>query len=107
MIGKQLEKTLIKDILTALDIKVQDKNESGFMAIVPPYRVDVTREADVIEEILRIYGFNNIELSESLGTDFLSSFPAKDRDALQMKISQVLAANGFNEIITNSHICVL
>ncbi|MEA5460220.1 phenylalanine--tRNA ligase subunit beta [Arcicella sp. LKC2W] len=102
LIGKKLEKTLIKDILTALDIQIQDENEDGFTAIVPPFRVDVTREADVIEEILRIYGFNNIELSENLGTDYLSSFPAKDRDNLQLKLSQILAANGFNEIITNS-----
>ena len=102
LIGKKLEKYLIKDILTALDIQIQAENEDGFTAIVPPYRVDVTREVDVIEEILRIYGFNNIELSENLGTDFLSSFPAKDRDNLQLKLSQILAANGFNEIITNS-----
>ena len=102
LIGKKLEKPLIKDILTALDIQIQAENEDGFTAIVPPYRVDVTREADVIEEILRIYGFNNIELSETLGTDFLSSFPAKDRENLQLKLSQILAANGFNEIITNS-----
>ncbi len=102
LIGKKLEKTRIEEILTDLDIKIQDETEKRFTAIVPPYRVDVTREADVIEEILRIYGFNNIELSQNLGTDFLSSFPAKDRENLQLKISQVLAANGFNEIITNS-----
>ena len=112
LIGKKLDGGLIEGILKRLDIKVfpddaiNSENEHiypVFMTVfVPPYRIDVTREADVIEEILRIYGFNNIELSESLGTDFLSSFPAKDRDTLQMKISQVLAANGFNEIITNS-----
>ena len=102
LIGKKLEKLLIKDILLALDIQIQAENEDGFTAIVPPYRVDVTREADIIEEILRIYGFNNIELSETLGTDFLSSFPAKDRENLQLKLSQILAANGLNEIITNS-----
>ena len=102
LIGKRLEKLLIKNILRALDIQIQAENEDGFMAIVPPYRVDVTREADIIEEILRIYGFNNIELSETLGTNFLSSFPAKDRENLQLKLSQILAANGLNEIITNS-----
>ena len=102
LIGKNLGKSLIKDILTALDIKIHGETEAEFMAIVPPYRVDVTREADIIEEVLRIYGLNNIELSEHLGTNFLSSFPAQDRENLQMKISQVLTANGFNEIITNS-----
>ncbi len=119
LIGKKLERELILDILDRLEISpltprggILDGNNSdsevpplgaeGATFSVPAYRVDVTREADVIEEILRIYGFNNIELSETLGTDFLSSFPAKDRENLQLKLSQVLAANGFNEIITNS-----
>ena len=102
LIGKKLDESLIHDILDKLEIGIFNNIEGGFEALVPAYRVDVTREADVIEEILRIYGFNNIELSETLGTDFLSSFPAKDRENLQLKLSQVLAANGFNEIITNS-----
>ncbi len=102
LIGKTLDKALVKSILESLDITVQNEDENGFTAIVPPYRVDVTREADVIEEVLRIYGFENVELSENLGTEFLSGFPQKDREQLQLRISQVLAANGFNEIITNS-----
>ncbi|WP_026997784.1 phenylalanine--tRNA ligase subunit beta [Flectobacillus major] len=102
LIGKKLDKALIKSILVALDIQITAETEEGFTAIVPPYRVDVTREADVIEEILRIYGFNNIELSEHLGTDYLSDFPAKDREKLQAKVATLLASNGFSEIITNS-----
>jgi phenylalanyl-tRNA synthetase beta chain len=119
LIGKKLEKSLIHDILKRLDIspltpeggiwdgdnfdsEVPPSGAEGATFLVPAYRVDVTREADVIEEILRIYGFNNVELSETLGTDFLSSFPAKDRENLQLKLTQILAANGFNEIITNS-----
>ena len=102
LIGKELDKSLIHDILNKLEIGIFNNVEGGFEAFVPSYRVDVTREADIIEEILRIYGFNNIELSETLGTNFLSSFPAKERENLQLKLSQVLAANGFNEIITNS-----
>jgi phenylalanyl-tRNA synthetase beta chain len=102
LIGKKLDKSLIHDILDKLEIGIFNNIEDGFEALVPAYRVDVTREADVIEEVLRIYGFNNIELSETLGTDFLSSFPAKDRENLQLKLSQILASNGFNEIITNS-----
>lgn len=102
LIGKKLDKSLIHNILNKLEIGIFNNVEGGFEAFVPAYRVDVTREADVIEEILRIYGFNNIELSETLGTNFLSSFPAKERENLQLKLSQVLAANGFNEIITNS-----
>jgi phenylalanyl-tRNA synthetase beta chain len=102
LIGKKLDRKLIQDILDLLDIYVFEDSDEGLEVLVPAYRVDVTREADVIEEILRIYGFNNIELSETLGTDFLSSFPAKDRENLQLKLSHILAANGFNEIITNS-----
>jgi phenylalanyl-tRNA synthetase beta chain len=102
LIGKKIDKSLIHDILDKLEIGIFNNTEDGFVALVPAYRVDVTREADVIEEILRIYGFNNVELSATLGTDFLSSFPAKDRENLQLKLTQILAANGFNEIITNS-----
>ncbi len=102
LIGKTLEKDLIKNILVSLDIQIADETELGFTAIVPPYRVDVTREADVIEEILRIYGFNNIELSAHLGAEYLSDFPEKDIEKLQAKVANLLAGNGFSEIITNS-----
>lgn len=102
LLGKPLDKSLIKTILTGLDIKIQDEDEIGFTAIVPPYRVDVQREADVIEEILRIYGFGQIELSAGLSSDFLSDFPVNDPEKLKMRLSELLAANGYNEIITNS-----
>jgi phenylalanyl-tRNA synthetase beta chain len=102
LIGKSLDKTLIKTILTGLDIQVKAETEHGFTAIVPPYRVDVEREADVIEEILRIYGFEQVELSASLSSDFLSEFPVNDPEKLRMRVSQLLAANGFNEMINNS-----
>lgn len=102
LLGKPLDKSLIKGILNGLDIKIEGEDESGFTAIVPPYRVDVQREADVIEEILRIYGFGQIELSEGLSSDFLSDFPVNDPEKLKMRLSELLAANGYNEIITNS-----
>ena len=102
LIGKQLGRDQINEILKSLDITLFDENESGFVATVPPYRVDVTRESDVIEEILRIYGYDNVELEESLSADFLSDFPEKDKDDLQLKISELLVSNGFYEIITNS-----
>jgi phenylalanyl-tRNA synthetase beta chain len=102
LLGKPLEKSLIKTILAGLDIKIQDEDENAFTAIVPPYRVDVQREADVIEEILRIYGFGQIELSEGLSSDYLSDFPVNDPEKLKMRLSELLAANGYNEIITNS-----
>ena len=102
LIGKKLPHEKIFRILKNLDIKVEQQDNEGFRVVVPPYRVDVTREADVIEEILRIYGYDNIELSEGLSTDYLSEFPVIDNDDVQFKIVQLLAANGFNEIITNS-----
>ncbi|GAB3503453.1 phenylalanine--tRNA ligase subunit beta [Emticicia fontis] len=102
LIGKNLEDELIHTILESLDIKVLSDDAYEMTVSVPPYRVDVTREADVIEEILRIYGFDNIELSENLQADFLSSFPDKDADKLQMRLIELLAANGFNEIQTLS-----
>lgn len=102
LIGKTLDRSLIKTILNNLDIQVWDETESGFMAIVPPYRVDVLREADVIEEILRIYGFDNVELSPAMRSDFLSDFPTNDPDKLRLRCAELLAANGFYEIINNS-----
>lgn len=102
LIGKVLDRELIKRILTSLDIQIQNETPEGFLASVAPYRVDVTREADVIEEILRIYGFDNIELSENLATDFLSGFPIVDPDRQKLRIANLLAANGFNETMANS-----
>jgi phenylalanyl-tRNA synthetase beta chain len=64
--------------------------------------VDVSQEADVVEEILRIYGFNNIELSEIVGADYLAEFPAKDPGKFKKSISEMLAGAGFQEILTNS-----
>lgn len=102
LIGKELERSLIISILEKLDIRVEEKSDEGFTAVVSPYRVDVQREADVIEEVLRIYGFDNVELSSDLGSDFLSDFPLNDPDKLRLRCAETLAANGFFEIINNS-----
>jgi phenylalanyl-tRNA synthetase beta chain len=102
LIGKSLGAEKIEQILTGLDIKLEEKTDAGFVAIVPPYRVDVQREADVIEEILRIYGFGQVELSESLSSDYLSDFPVNDPEKLKMRVAELLAANGFYEMINNS-----
>lgn len=102
LIGKSLDQAEIEDILTRLDIQITEKTEAGFLAIVPPYRVDVQREADVIEEILRIHGFGQVELSEALSSNFLSDFPINDPEKLKMRAAELLAANGFNEMINNS-----
>ena len=102
LIGKKLDRGLIRGILNRLDIQVKNEHEAGFLALVPPYRVDVQREADIVEEILRIYGFDNVELSASISSDFLSDFPVNDPDKMRLKVTELLAASGFNEIINNS-----
>ena len=102
LIGQELPKEQIEAILNSLEISVAGKTEIGFKAIVKPYRTDVTREADIIEEILRIYGFDNIPLSEDYHADYLAEHPEKDLNKLQYRVSEMLAAKGFHEIITNS-----
>ncbi|MVM31919.1 phenylalanine--tRNA ligase subunit beta [Spirosoma sp. HMF4905] len=102
LIGIQIDRTEIHRILEALDILAEEVNDIGFVAIVPPYRVDVTREADVIEEILRIYGLDNVPLSVNLAADSLSEFPKTDPDQWQSRVGQLMAANGFYEILTLS-----
>ncbi|NVK86265.1 MAG: phenylalanine--tRNA ligase subunit beta, partial [Cytophagia bacterium] len=102
LIGKELSNKEIEDILLGLEIKLENKTSEGFTAIVPPYRVDVQREADIVEEVLRVYGYNNVELQPTLSSSFLSEFPKKDNDSLQLEVSRILSGTGFNEIVTNS-----
>ncbi|KEO74407.1 phenylalanine--tRNA ligase subunit beta [Anditalea andensis] len=102
LIGKEVDNEEIKSILEHLEIKVVDETEHGFKAIVKPYRVDVNREADIIEEILRIYGFDRVELTEHYKADYLAEHPAKDGNKLQYRLSELMAGFGFHEMITNS-----
>jgi phenylalanyl-tRNA synthetase beta chain len=102
LIGKKISRTEIFAILEKLDIKVISKSDTAYEVSVPPYRVDVLQEADVIEEILRIYGFNNIELSNTARTDFLAEFPVKGVDKFKKTIGEMLVGAGFYEIWTNS-----
>ncbi len=102
LIGKKIPHEEMLSILESLEIKISNKTESGFTASVPPYRVDVVQEADVVEEILRIYGFNNVELSDKASTDYIASFPEKDMTKFKKSLGAMLAANGFYEILTNS-----
>lgn len=102
LIGKAIGNDKINEILESLDIRLTDKTDVGFTAIVPPYRVDVQREADIVEEVLRIYGYNNIELKDTLSSTFLSEFPQRDSDAIELEVSRILSGAGFNEIVTNS-----
>jgi len=102
LIGKKIAQEEVKSILESLDIKVENETKEGFTAIVKPYRVDVTREADIIEEVLRIHGFHQVELSENLKTDYLAEHPAKDLNKLQYRMTEMLAGQGYFELITNS-----
>jgi phenylalanyl-tRNA synthetase beta chain len=102
LIGKTIPRDQIFSILSKLDIEVTEKQTDRYKVSVPPYRVDVVHEADVIEEILRIYGFNNIELKETASSDYLADFPVKDIDKFKRTIGEMFVANGFYEIWTNS-----
>ena len=98
--GKEIDKELVIKILKSLEIEVEDKGDVLDLK-VPPYRVDVQREADVTEEILRIYGFNNIEISDTVHSS-LSYQPKPDEEALRNRISDMLTGTGFNEAMSNS-----
>ena len=101
LIGKKIGQDTIKKILNALEIKIVKEDTEGLSLQIPPYRVDVRREADVIEDILRIYGFNNIEVPAKVNST-LSYSEKPDDFQLKNKIADLLAANGFNEIMNNS-----
>lgn len=102
LIGKVIAREKVFEILEALDITITDKQDDRYTVSVPPYRVDVLQEADIAEEILRIYGLNNIELNDFAGSDFIAEFPVKDINKFKNTLSQMLVANGFYEIWTNS-----
>lgn len=102
LIGKVIPRERVFEILESLDIKITEKKDDNFTVSIPPYRVDVIQEADISEEILRIYGLNNIELSEFAGSDFIAEFPVKDINKFKNTLSHMLVGNGFYEIMTNS-----
>ncbi len=102
LIGKEIPTETVKNILRSLEIEIEQENSEGLILRIPTYRVDVTRDVDVIEDILRIYGYNNVEFSQSLKGN-LSFQTATDRKyKLQTLISEQLTAAGFSEILNNS-----
>jgi len=101
LIGEEIPKETIKSILTSLDIKVNNVTETGLGLTVPAYRNDVQREADIIEEILRVYGYNNIATTEKLNASISYSSRFEDYK-LQNIIGNQLASQGFFEIMANS-----
>ena len=101
LIGQEIPKETIKSILTSLDIKVNNVTEAGLGLTVPAYRNDVQREVDVIEEILRVYGYNNIKTTDKLNASISNSSRFEDYK-LQNIIGNQLASQGFYEILNNS-----
>ena len=102
VIGKEITEQTIESILTSLEIEILKKKEGAWELSIPTYRVDVTRDVDVIEDILRIYGYNNVEIGEDLKSN-LSYETQTDRNyKLQNIISEQLTGFGFNEILNNS-----
>ena len=101
LIGEEIPKEIIKEILTSLDIKINNVTEAGLGMTIPAYRNDVTREADVIEEILRVYGYNNIKFTEKLNASISANQLIEDYQ-IQNKIGNQLTALGFYEMMGNS-----
>ncbi len=101
LIGKDLGKETIKEILASLEINIENETETGLSLLVPPYRVDVKREADVIEEILRIYGYNNVEIPTQVNAS-LQTAEKPDPNHIKNLVAEMLTAQGFNEIWSNS-----
>ena len=101
LIGQELPKETIKKILASLDIKVNSVTDKGLGLIIPSYRVDVQREVDVIEEILRVYGYNNIDFTKKLNATVANSARTEDYK-VQNIIATQLNSLGFHEMIANS-----
>ncbi|MCB0461460.1 MAG: phenylalanine--tRNA ligase subunit beta [Flavobacteriaceae bacterium] len=101
LIGEEIPKETIKQILMSLDIKINNVTETGLGLTVPAYRNDVQREADIIEEILRVYGYNNVGTTEKLNASISNSSKFEDHK-VQNVIGNQLVSQGFYEIMANS-----
>lgn len=100
-IGKNIDNSTLNKIIKLLDIKILENDDFTAVLEIPSYRIDVTRMEDVIEEILRIYGYNNIEIPTKISLS-INKTPKPDNEYLTNEISDFLAAAGFNEIMCNS-----
>lgn len=101
LIGQEIPREQIKAILTSLDIKINNVTETGIGMTIPAFRHDVTREADVVEEILRVYGYNNIDFGKKLNASISENKKIEDYH-IQNVIANQLTALGFNEMLANS-----
>jgi phenylalanyl-tRNA synthetase beta chain len=100
LIGQDISRETIKNILASLEIKINSETEGGLGLTIPSYRTDVQREADIIEEILRVYGYNNIKFSHKLNTSI--SFDSNKETKIENIVANQLSALGFHETMANS-----
>lgn len=100
LIGQEIDKDTIKNILASLEIKISSETEGGLGLTIPSYRVDVKRESDIIEEILRVYGYNNIRDSRKLTMSI--SLDVNKEVGIENKVANQLTSLGFNEMMNNS-----
>lgn len=101
LIGKEIPEDTLRQILASLDIEILSEKGNDMLLRVPPYRVDVQREADIVEEVLRIYGFNNVEIPERVHAT-LSYVAKPDKEKITHTICDYLTGAGFTEIMSNS-----
>ncbi|WP_321426632.1 phenylalanine--tRNA ligase subunit beta [uncultured Bacteroides sp.] len=102
LIGKEIPVETVKSIVSSLEMEILSETAEGLSLAVPPYRVDVMRDVDVIEDILRIYGYNNVEIPSTLKSSLTTKGVADKSYKLQSLISEQLVGCGFNEILNNS-----
>ena len=101
LIGKDIDDQTIKNIITALDVVIESEQNGILSVAVPPYRVDVQREADLVEDVLRIYGYNNVEIPTQVRST-LSYVQKPDKNHLYNMVADMLTARGYTEIMSNS-----
>ena len=102
LIGKTIPAEIIKEIVTSLEMKITAETESGISLSVPAYRVDVQRPCDVVEDILRIYGYNNVEIPTAVKSSLTIKGEVDRSNKLQNLVSEQLVGEGFREILNNS-----
>ena len=102
LIGKHIPADTIKSIVTSLEMQILSESPSGLVLQVPAYRVDVQRPCDVVEDILRIYGYNNVEIPNVLKASLTVKSDVDKSNKLQNLVAEQLVGSGFNEILNNS-----
>ena len=102
LIGKEIPAETVKGIVTSLEMKIEEETTEGITLSIPPYRVDVQRPCDVVEDILRIYGYNNVEIPLALKSSLTTKNKEDRSHRLQQLVAEQLVGCGFNEILNNS-----